>query len=96
MRENLDRGQPTRPAARLIEALIGCERAEKEKLLAVKNNPEALRGVLDSYTRLLGGQLKGLRGQFEDAGLKDFDSKLNPRTKKVLNSDQNNNTRSNW
>ena len=58
----------------------GDERAEKEKLLAVKNNPEALRGVLDSYTRLLGGQLKELKTQYESNGGKNWDPKVSDRT----------------
>ena len=72
-------------AAEVTKAIVanggtGDERAEKEKLLAVKNNPEALRGVLDSYTRLLGGQLKELKTQYESNGGKNWDPKVNDRT----------------
>ena len=43
-------------------------------------------------------QLNGLRTQYGDSGLKDFDNKLTPRTKEVLGrvSTEKKNTRSSW
>jgi hypothetical protein len=76
-------------AAEVTKAIVanggtGDERAEKEKLLAVKNNPEALRATLDSYTKLLGGQLRGLKEQYVAGHGKDFESKVNDRTRQAM------------
>jgi len=76
-------------AAEVTKAIVanggtGDERAEKEKLLAVRNNPEALRGVLDSYTKLLGGQMRGLKDQYTAGRGSDFESKVNPRTAQAM------------
>ena len=72
-------------AAEVTKAIVanggtGNEREEKEKLLSVRNNPEALRGVLNSYTQLLGGQLHELKGQYEANGGKNWDPKVSNRT----------------
>ena len=60
------------------------------------SNPQQLAEIIKRYQHLMGQQLKGLKTQAADAGLKDFDNKLDTRTKKVLNGEQNNNTRSSW
>jgi hypothetical protein len=76
-------------AAEVTKAIVanggtGDERAEKEKLLAVKNNPEALRSVLDSYTQLLGGQMRGLKEQYEAGHGNNWAAKVNPRTEQAM------------
>ena len=77
------------------------DREEIRKEIDSANSPQQLTGVIDKYQKLLGGQLKGLRTQYQDAGLKDFDKKLAARTKKVLGTGEestntNTNTRGNW
>ena len=76
-------------AAEVTKAVVanggtGNEREEKEKLLAVQNNPEALRGVLDSYTKLLGGQMHGLKTQYEAGHGNSWDAKVSPRTSQAM------------
>jgi len=43
-------------------------------------------------------QLVGLKTQYEDSGLKDFNKKVTPRTKEVLGRiiEEKKNTRSSW
>jgi hypothetical protein len=75
------------------------DREEIRKELDAANSPDQLNGVIKRFQELLGGQLKGLKTTYEEAGLKDFDKKLTPNTKKVLgNSSETNKkqTRSNW
>jgi hypothetical protein len=77
------------------------DREEIRKELDAANSPQQLAGVIKRMQQLLGGQLKGLKTQYEDAGLRDFDKKLTPRTKSVLGGmaeekKNTNNTRSNW
>lgn len=77
------------------------DREEIRKELDAANSPQQLAGVIKRMQQLLGGQLKGLKTQYEDAGLRDFDKKLTPRTKQVLGGigeekKNTNNTRSNW
>jgi hypothetical protein len=76
------------------------DREEIRKELSAANSPEQLAGVIKKFQQLLGGQLKGLKTQYEEAGLKDFDHKLTDRTKRVLGEGNGNKTsqqsRSNW
>lgn len=76
-------------AAEVTKAIVanggtGDERAEKERLLAVQNNPEALRQTLNSYTQLLGGQLKELKQQYQAGHGNNWDAKINPRTAQAI------------
>ena len=71
------------------------DREEIRKEIDAKNTPQQLSGVITKYQKLLAGQVKGLKQTYESTGLTDFDNKLLPRTKKVLNSVQEP-TRSNW
>jgi hypothetical protein len=59
------------------------------------NSPAQLAGVINKYQQLMSGQVKGLKQTYESTGLKDFDNKLLPRTKYVLNKTQEP-TRSSW
>ena len=60
-------------------------REEIRKEIDAANSPQQLAGVIRRYQQLMAGQVKGLRQTYESAGLTDFDNKLLPRTKKVLN-----------
>lgn len=62
--------------------------AEKIKRAA---SPEQLTGVLNSWRELLGGQLKGLRKQYEGATRRtDFDERfLTPRAREALSGQPN-------
>lgn len=49
------------------------------------SSPQQLAGAVDTFQRLLAGQLGGLRHQYENAtGAKDFEQMLNPETRRVL------------
>lgn len=61
------------------------DREEIRKEIDAANSPQQLAGVINKYQRLMAGQVKGLKQTYESAGLNDFDNKLLPRTKKVLN-----------
>ena len=76
-------------AAEVTKAIVanggtGDERAEKEKLLAAKNSPEALRGVLDTYTKLLGGQMRGVKERYEAGRGTNWDARVNDRTRQAM------------
>ena len=48
-------------------------------------SPEQLKSVIKTYKELMGGQLKGLKKQYEDTtGRKDFDTRLSDDTKTEL------------
>ena len=75
------------------------DREEIRREIDNANSPQQLAGVIKKYQQLMGGQLNGLRTQYEDTGLKDFDKKLTPRTKQVLSgagNTESNHTRSSW
>jgi len=87
----------------LVKAITGSggalgDREEAAHSLSVANSPAQLKSVLDRYTQLMAGQVNGLRKEYEEAGLKDFDKKLLPRTQQELqkHSQQSNTRRSNW
>lgn len=74
----------------LNKAVLGGAGAlgDRESIGATVDNassPAQLAGVIDTYTKLAGGQLGGLRQQYESTtGRKDFDKFLNARTKKFF------------
>jgi hypothetical protein len=76
--------------AEVIKAVVASgggvtERQEAERNFAAANSPEQLKGVINTYKQLLGGQLKSLNLQYENTtGRKDFDSKLTGEAKKVV------------
>jgi len=75
------------------------DREEIRKELDNANSPKQMASAIRRLQELLGGQLKGLRTTYEEAGLKDFDKKLTPRTRQVLEGDHKNEaktSRSNW
>ena len=62
------------------------ERQEAERNITSQSSPEQLRGVIKTYKELLGGQLSSLQTQYETgSGRKDFDKKLTPAAREVLN-----------
>lgn len=60
------------------------DREEIRRELDAANSPAQLNGVIRRFQQLMAGQLSGLRTTYESAGLTDFDKKLNPRTREVL------------
>jgi hypothetical protein len=80
-------------AAEVTKAIVanggtGSEREEKEKLLAMRNNPEALRGALNSYTQLLGGQLHNLKNQYIAGHGSNWEPKVSDRTHQAIAESQ--------
>jgi hypothetical protein len=62
------------------------ERQEAAKNFASAGSPEQLKGITQTYRDLLGGQLTTLAQQYETGtGRKDFDKKLSPATRDLLN-----------
>ena len=61
------------------------ERQEAKDQFSRANTPEQLRGVINTYRALLGGQLQSLKQQYETGTNRtDFDRKLTPNTRKLL------------
>lgn len=61
------------------------ERQEAANNIKLANSPEQLRGVIQTYKELLGGQLSSLGQQYETGtGRKDFEKKLSPATRDLL------------
>ena len=66
----------------IVKAVIGGagalgDREEVAKVLNAANSPQQLASVVNRYKQLMGGQLKGLRKQYEaSTGRKDFDEKF--------------------
>lgn len=71
----------------IIKAIIGgggalADRENAQNKISRAESPAQLRGVISTYKDLMGGQLKGLRQQYETStGRKDFDTLLSPETK---------------
>jgi len=76
------------------------DREEIRREIDAANSPQQLAGVITRYQQLLSGQMKGLKTQYESGGGKNWDTKLNPRTKEILEKPEGGakatNTRSNW
>lgn len=76
--------------AEVSKAIIGsnnalADREELRKPLALANSPAQVMGAIDGYQALMGGQLKGLKKQYEDTtGKKNFDTRIRENTKNVL------------
>lgn len=64
----------------VVKAVVGAtgasaDREAIKKSFSAASSPEQLKGVIAKYKGLMGGQLKGLRQQYQrTTGLKDFDS----------------------
>jgi len=74
------------------------DREEIRREIDAANSPKQLVGVVKKYQDLMAEQLVGLKTQYEDSGLKDFNKKVTPRTKEVLGRiiEEKKNTRSSW
>lgn len=76
--------------AEVVKSIVnnGGSKAEREEAadkFASANSPEQLKGVINTYKQLMGGQLKSLKLQYENTtGRKDFDSKLTGEAKNVV------------
>lgn len=74
----------------IIKAIIGgggalADRENAQNQIDRAESPQQLKGVIKTYKELMGGQLKGLKKQYEDTtGRKDFDDRLSPETKQEL------------
>lgn len=74
----------------IIKAIIagggtGAERQQAEEVLSAAQSPAQLAGVIDTYKSLMGGQLGGLKQQYEQTtGLKDFEDRLSPEARRQL------------
>ena len=68
----------------LVKSIVGsgggvADREEVAHTLSRVSSPSQLAGVISSYQKLMGGQLGGLRRQYEHStGRKDFESLLSP------------------
>ena len=77
-------------AAEVIKAIVQngggvTERQEAAEQFSRANSPEQLKGVLNTYRELLGGQLQSLKQQYEaGTNRKDFETRLSPNTRKLL------------
>ena len=74
------------------------DREEIRKEIDATNSYKQLAGVIKKYQQLMAGQIVGLKTQYNESGLKDFDAKLTPRTKQIMGNieREKKNTRSNW
>lgn len=76
--------------AEVIKAVVASgggvtERQEAERNFAAANSPQQLKGIINTYKQLLGGQLNSLNLQYENTtGRKDFDKKLTNEAKNVV------------
>ena len=78
--------------AEVIKAVVASgggvkERDEAERNFAAAGSPAQLKGVINTYKQLLGGQLNSLGLQYENTtGRKDFDKKLTGEAKQAFSS----------
>jgi hypothetical protein len=78
--------------AEIIKAVVASgggvrERQEAEANFATANSPAQLKGVINTYKQLLGGQLNSLGLQYENTtGRTDFDKKLTGEAKQAFKS----------
>lgn len=82
-------------ADEVVKGVLGGAGAMEDRKKMADNikrssSPQQLNGVLNTWTELLSGQLKGLEKQYEGAtGMKDFrDRYLTPRAKDALSGQQ--------
>jgi len=77
-------------ANEVIKAVVAnggsmAERKEAADTFARASSPEQLKGTLNAYRELLGGQLTTLAQQYETgSGRKDFNKKLSPAAAKLM------------
>ena len=77
-------------ADEIVKGIVGsgggvADREEAAASISAANSPEQLKGVIDTYKQLLGGQLSGLKQQYEvSTGKKDFNKFISPNTQKNI------------
>lgn len=81
-------------ADEIVKAIVGAgggvnDREQAAQAISAANSPAQLQGVIQTYQKLMSGQLGGLRQQYEQSsGRKDFDRFLSPGAKKKLGGGQ--------
>lgn len=61
------------------------DREKAQAVISRANTPSQLKGAIQTYQQLLGGQLGGLRQQYsKSTGLQDFNDYLSPETQGIL------------
>jgi hypothetical protein len=84
----------------IVKAIVGAgggveDRAKAQATLAAANSPAQLKGVIDTYKTLMGGQLGGLKQQYETSTRRqDFDRMLSPEAQRYLKGPANPDIRS--
>jgi hypothetical protein len=79
-------------ADEVVKAVVGAggalaDREEAARTINAAQSPKQLTDAIKTYKELMGGQLKGLKNQYEQStGRKDFERLLNPETVGELNS----------
>lgn len=75
----------------IVKSIVGAgggvgERERAEAAFSNVKSPEQLAGAIDTVTKLMGGQFKGMKQQYEAGtyGRQDFDKYLSPAAKKAL------------
>jgi hypothetical protein len=77
-------------ADEIVKGIMGsgggvADREEAAATINAANSPAQLKGVIDTYKQLLGGQLSGLKQQYETTtGKKDFNKFISPNTQKNI------------
>jgi len=77
-------------ADEIVKGIVGsgggvADREEAANSINAANSPAQLKGVIDTYKQLLGGQLSGLKQQYETTtGKKDFNKFISPNTQKNI------------
>ena len=77
-------------ADEIVKGIVGSgggvsDREEAANTINAANSPAQLKGVIDTYKQLLGGQLSGLKQQYETTtGKKDFNKFISPNTQKNI------------
>ena len=74
----------------IVKSIVGsggsvADREDASRSISAASSPAQLKGVIDTYTGLMGGQLGGLQQQYETGtGKKDFDKFLSDKTKEKI------------
>jgi len=74
----------------IVKAIVGAgggvsDRQEAQSVLDKANSPQQLQGVIQTYQKLLGGQLGGLQRQYEQTTMrKDFNRFLSPAAQGLM------------
>lgn len=78
--------------AEVVKSIVGAgggvaERQEASNNISAASSPEQLMGAIETTQKLMGGQLRGLKKQYEDTTKKkDFLDRLTPEARKIAES----------